>query len=241
MQYWQTAIGERTRRFIDYAAAAEREARKTPGAVESVAVFPNRLANRDPAPGLVRPGGKYVGIRLVGRRVTYYVRAGLDESGPTLLGIMLVPDDGAALATADLRRIPVKRLATIAASIHVNDCDSNGPPVDLSTLGAVELRTKPETAQQRRGPKGRSIEELRDVAKLVLLVRNGRVEEVKAMIREARPNVKDEKLKIVALAAPRHAVGLYLDRDPSTAARVIRQAQDAELLPPPPRKKEKDR
>lgn len=196
--------------------AAKQAASSTPGAVETVDLYPD-LTGENPAPGLVTgPDDLYCGIRLFGRAITYYVRAGLRAEGPVLLRLMLVPDAGAPIETADLRRVPVSRLATIAASIHVNEGDDNGPEVDLSALKAVEVRTSPEGAR-RGGRKPRSDDELREVAEIVQ--------------RERRYG-----------RSARKAVAKHLDRTETTADKVIRQAREAGFLeplkPPPARQKE---
>ncbi|BCP04600.1 helix-turn-helix domain-containing protein [Mycobacterium paraintracellulare] len=89
-----------------------------PGDVESV-----DYADPDPSPGTrtgpfrrVPEADERVAIRLVGHAVTYVVRVTTSRrSGPSLTELTLIADDGTTVDYADVRAVPVRRLAVTAA------------------------------------------------------------------------------------------------------------------------------
>lgn len=195
--------------------AARAVADQTPGAIETARLYPEVPGTSGPAGLAEHENDRYVGVRLVGRAATYYVRAGLTDSGPVVLGLFIAPDEGEVITSADLRRIPVQRLAAIASRIHVNPRDDAAPEIELPELDHAMLMTTPERKpRQGRGRKPRTTAELQEVAKLVS---------------EARKHHE----------SARQAVADHLGRSPATADKVIRQAREAGFLkpmkPPPPR------
>lgn len=143
-----------------------KDARGKPGAVQDVAIYPIRITGEDPAGLVEKPGDQYVMVRLNGHPVTYYVRAGLTDDGPVV--VSLVMDSGGGHLTHDgLRRIPLKRLAAVAARLHVNPRDDHASDLTLPDLPAADLVARPETEPKRkRGRPGRTPEQLRKVAEI---------------------------------------------------------------------------
>lgn len=90
-----------------------------PGDVESV-----DYADPDPSPGKrtgpfrerIPKDDERVAIRLVRHPYTYVVRVTTSRrSGPSLTELTLIPDDGKVVDYADVRAVPVRRLAVTAA------------------------------------------------------------------------------------------------------------------------------
>lgn len=75
-------------------------------------------------------------VRLRGHAATYHVRAGRTIDGPVLLGLRIDPDPGHEITGADLRQIPVQRLAAAAVTVGVNPDDDFDPE---SRFAAVDF------------------------------------------------------------------------------------------------------
>lgn len=113
-----------------------------PGDVESV-----NYADPDPSPGAhtgpfrrVPEPDERVAIRLVGHAVTYVVTVTTSRrSGPGLTELTLIADSGSVVDYADVRAVPVRRLA-VAAAQWIERCGGQVGFVD----DVAETFTRPD-------------------------------------------------------------------------------------------------